>query len=762
MRYIGIIPADRLPSSSIGLRAMEFNRLKFSRVIAYTTSRATVARQYQNVEVAKTPAELCNLLASEPGESVAYVNGYFKVDEEAMRVFGVPEDNEIRCLAGQLFAGSTPLGDKKLLKVMEYDRRRNVSRYTKGDSGDIRVDVADMRGPVVMDANCLKGMMATGDEWMKTIGGFQDAVEAVGASVLCMDPMKHGVRWHPGIIANEKKPTSIVMRGSLVRDKKEEPIEKAKAEEVHVQLPQTEDTWPPVLTVAFFTHNRTKTAMFCLDSICKRLKYEGKIRYCICDDRSDDGHVEALEAVLKDNGVEDYAVERTTSLRWGLGASMNNGLRNAFSVSPVVLTTEDDWDLQRELDVTSYVRDVMYNNAIGMIRLAACLHTHVTPYDENYWMMFGRKNDGHTSVLNNQVALRHRRLHELVGFYPENAKPDSCELRLRDKFNRETDFGWEKMRILFPRGLALHTLDDPSLYFIHIGESTVGHDHYTVPDRYVKGQDPIEICMIGDRGYQNVLRVLIENIKEIEPRKVNIRIIGWNFSNEDIELFKKHSDGNVTVYAVNVTSYYTGKCLEIGGYKREQGRYTVPPTGLLKFYLPEILDGLDKTLYIDGDILVRKPLGELFDTDISSVYCAAVPDIGSVTMVGAERFKIMQGDSSYFNSGVLLLNLKLLREDNVPQYLYEIKKNLTDRSLMDQDALNIGFRGKTKLLPCKYNYLRGIDTSAMNGKIGVSKVNKLYGTNYATIEAASEDAVIYHFAGPTKPWRPMLPEWRLS
>ena len=78
---------------------------------------------------------------------------------------------------------------------------------------------------------------------------------------------------------------------------------------------------------------------------------------------------------------------------------------------------------------------------------------------------------------------------------------------------------------------------------------------------------------------------------------------------------------------------------------------------------------------------------------------------------------------------------------------------------MDQDALNIGFKGKTKLLSCRYNYLRGIDTSFARHKISMAQINKLYETRYDTVQKASEDAVIYHFAGPTKPWKPMTEEW---
>ena len=49
---------------------------------------------------------------------------------------------------------------------------------------------------------------------------------------------------------------------------------------------------------------------------------------------------------------------------------------------------------------------------------------------------------------------------------------------------------------------------------------------------------------------------------------------------------------------------------------------------LFKFLLPDLLNELDKVLYLDGDIIVRKALDELYATDISDFYAAAVIDSG--------------------------------------------------------------------------------------------------------------------------------------
>lgn len=47
------------------------------------------------------------------------------------------------------------------------------------------------------------------------------------------------------------------------------------------------------------------------------------------------------------------------------------------------------------------------------------------------------------------------------------------------KFNKQN-----KLKVLFPNEIKRKTYDDKSLYFIHIGNSTVGHTHFKVPSRY--------------------------------------------------------------------------------------------------------------------------------------------------------------------------------------------------------------------------------------------------------------------------------------
>jgi len=266
---------------------------------------------------------------------------------------------------------------------------------------------------------------------------------------------------------------------------------------VEVDTPAFAASERPPLTVAFMTHDRTAVACKCLEMLCRKLRYAGDIHYCVCDDRSRPGHVEALERVLRECG-RSYSVERNLNGRWGLGASMNNGLRNAFSRSPVVLTSEDDFLLEREFDITGCVDTIMSNDVAG-IRLAyvktkpsgtGVTWTRTRPSKIKGFVnvVAGSVMNAHYKyVFNNQVMLRHKRVYDAIGYYPENCNHQEMERQVVAAYAVRFKGGLsENCQVLYPDDLPTDTYDNG--LFMHIGESTAGHG-FAIPEEYVALND---------------------------------------------------------------------------------------------------------------------------------------------------------------------------------------------------------------------------------------------------------------------------------
>lgn len=150
---------------------------------------------------------------------------------------------------------------------------------------------------------------------------------------------------------------------------------------------------------------------------------------------------------------------------------------------------------------------------------------------------------------------------------------------------------------------------------------------------------------------------------------------------------------------------------------------------------------LDSVLYLDADVICKGSLGELAELKFKNEYAAIVHDVDDVRLKSGERLGIPELSNSYFNSGVVFANLILWRECGLLQKAVEILQD-KQRELLyfDQDALNILYCGHVIALRRDFNCIYGIDHEL---KIG----NRHEYKNYI-----SDDAILIHYVGVTKPW----------
>ena len=189
-----------------------------------------------------------------------------------------------------------------------------------------------------------------------------------------------------------------------------------------------------------------------------------------------------------------------------------------------------------------------------------------------------------------------------------------------------------------------------------------------------------------------------------------------------------------------------------------QGRYSrflkhdgcATISALIKFDLPYLCNDIDTVLYLDGDMIVKKDLSELAQIRLEDEYLAAVKDSGLLY----SKTLISQEIESYFNSGLMLLNLKKMRIDAIPEALAEEKFKSTDNSLMDQHVLNKVFEDHVKFLGHEYNllYVNLIRARYFYG-LELKDINKMYGKDYCDWDDMLNQACIIHYSSFDKPWK---------
>ena len=122
-----------------------------------------------------------------------------------------------------------------------------------------------------------------------------------------------------------------------------------------------------------------------------------------------------------------------------------------------------------------------------------------------------------------------------------------------------------------------------------------------------------------------------------------------------------------------------------------------------RIYLPKILPlHINKVLYVDVDIVVKKDLGILWEKSIDNQSHFAVEDKGFSDLY--KQNILMENNSMYFNSGILFINLNYWRENNIFEKCIIFLKNYKNRiQLHDQDVLNSILCNQWKELPYAYN-----------------------------------------------------------
>jgi lipopolysaccharide biosynthesis glycosyltransferase len=158
-------------------------------------------------------------------------------------------------------------------------------------------------------------------------------------------------------------------------------------------------------------------------------------------------------------------------------------------------------------------------------------------------------------------------------------------------------------------------------------------------------------------------------------------------------------------------------------------------------YLPE---DIDKVLYLDGDMIICQNIRELWECELGESAVGVVPCFRAfdVHYTNSLRYDVRCG---YFNSGVMLINLKLWREECVKDTFLAYIRNCNHPLIYcDQDVLNAVFYNKKKELPIKFN----LSTSLLYKE----KFHSISCSYYHEIKEAFNDPVIIHYVGPYKPW----------
>ena len=153
--------------------------------------------------------------------------------------------------------------------------------------------------------------------------------------------------------------------------------------------------------------------------------------------------------------------------------------------------------------------------------------------------------------------------------------------------------------------------------------------------------------------------------------------------------------------------------------------YTKRTPMFYRILLPCLLKFLDRIIYIDTDVLAFDDLSEMYNLPFNNNYILALLDH---KWKGKEMKKLGIKKDKYICSGVILFNLKKIREDNKSKLAVHFLFNRTKSiGYFDQTVINYIFYPYIGILPYKYgifNYQNEKELNICYNPFNLTEKNK--------------------------------------
>lgn len=256
----------------------------------------------------------------------------------------------------------------------------------------------------------------------------------------------------------------------------------------------------------------------------------------------------------------------------------------------------------------------------------------------------------------------------------------------------------------------------------------------------------LDLCSVSDVGGIERVYILLNSIKQTKQDDtiINYRLVMDVVDDKVKQYFKQLQSDDFTIQYIDANWFKQ----RINPPHRNYFYY-------IRLLFPTYFKDVDKLLYLDTDLVfLQKGIEQLWNTDITNYSVAAVVDI-PVNKARVLTFELRQTKAKeYFNSGVLLMNLKRIRQKKLDieltTWCLAWNTTILNPLIMDQTLLNYLFRDEVKYLDYKFN-----DYSLMvsNGVHNCCRdyLKQKYG--YQQLPHSVKNAIVLHFLGQLKPWQ---------
>ncbi|MBQ8615755.1 MAG: glycosyltransferase family 8 protein, partial [Clostridia bacterium] len=183
--------------------------------------------------------------------------------------------------------------------------------------------------------------------------------------------------------------------------------------------------------------------------------------------------------------------------------------------------------------------------------------------------------------------------------------------------------------------------------------------------------DGILLCLLSMTKHTNQelnIYILSADVSELNPNFTPLQAKQIEILNQVVKKKNPKSNVNLVIMGQDFNNW-------INNSQNKLNSYT--PFAFLRLFADKVEDLPDKIIYLDTDIMINGDIKELFDIDITNHELGIVRD----------RYGHFFIKPNYFNSGMLLMNMKNIRKSG----LFEKCRKMCKEKKMfmpDQSALN--------------------------------------------------------------------------
>ena len=241
----------------------------------------------------------------------------------------------------------------------------------------------------------------------------------------------------------------------------------------------------------------------------------------------------------------------------------------------------------------------------------------------------------------------------------------------------------------------------------------------------------INLFFAIDDNYCPFLSIAVHSILKNASRdyKYDIYVLHNGMADENKSIIENQIKDDASIEFVDVLEFVDMKeKLDLLADKLVTRDYYTKTT-YYRLFIPNMFPNLDKALYLDVDIVVNGDISKLYNVELGNNLVGAIPDSAvqntPVFVDYVENALGVKGDR-YFNAGILLMNLKQMREEDFEGKFIDLLGKYSFRVAQDQDYLNVLTKDRVEYIDYSWNVMPIPNNICSSEEINLIHYNMLW------------------------------------